>query len=78
MNFECCSGYNRKKGKKLVKSTIRSCSHPKDVICGWLACNLQMPYKKTLKIAKVGSRYFYFCDEYCYLNWLRRPSTMYL
>ena len=78
MSFECCNGYDRKKGNKKVKPTIKPYSHPKNINCGWLACGEKMAYRRSLKLAKVGSRYFYFCGEYCYLNWLRNPSTMYL
>ena len=84
MNFDCCSTTNRKKGKgiKLPESTQSSdkkVDHPLVVNCSYAGCLIDdIPFSKIKKIARLGSRYYYFCDEFCYWTWLRSPNTMWL
>lgn len=82
MDFECCSTLNRKRTEKkcnVVKNISAASSkkedHPKSVNCSNIICNTyDLSFDKVNKIARVGNRYQYFCNEFCYLDWLKSPG----
>jgi hypothetical protein len=122
MDFDYCSGINRKKGKGIRlsvdeplvykplvdeplvdeplvykledepveiempnKKIVKQCTngakknHPKIVNCCYLGClEDNLPFDDVEKIARLNGRYYYFCDEYCYLTWLLMPSLIWL
>ena len=84
MNFECCSTTNRKNGKvkkthKYDNTSSKKTDHPEIVNCSYAGCVVEnLSFSSIKKIARLGKRYYYFCDEYCYLTWLDSPSQMWL
>ena len=67
------------------KKTVKQCTdgakknHPEIVNCCYLGClEDNLPFDDVKKIARLSGRYYYFCDEYCYLTWLLMPSLIWL
>ena len=87
MDFECCSASNRKNGKgiklpryeskKINEPSSKNTEHPSTVHCGNILCNIyEIPFEKVNNIARVGKKYHYFCNEFCYYEWLKGPSHL--
>tara|TARA_Y100000996_G_scaffold415358_1_gene409584 strand:+ start:579 stop:851 length:273 start_codon:yes stop_codon:yes gene_type:complete len=85
MDLDCCSTLNRKDSKKkkialpdpkkITPASSEKTEHPKIVQCGNILCNMfEFPFDKVNKIARVGNKYHYFCNEFCYYDWLKSPS----
>ena len=87
MDFDCCSTLNRKTGKgikipkyeskKIDEPSVKKNEHPNTVRCGNILCNIyEIPFEKVKNIARVGKNYRYFCNEFCYYEWLKNPSHL--
>ena len=84
MDFDCYSTLNRKKGhgiklpkaesKKITEPSSKKNSHPNVVRCGNVICGTyELPFENVAKIARIGQKYRYFCNEFCYNEWLKSP-----
>ena len=82
MDFDCCSTLNRKKEptdkpKKYSVPSDKKEYHPETVKCSNIVCNVyELPFINVTKLARVGKRYHYFCNEFCYLEWLKGPTHL--
>ena len=87
MDFDCCSTLNRKtdksrkipkfESKKINEPSSKKAEHPNTVRCGNILCNIyEIPFEKVNNIARVGKKYHYFCNEFCYYEWLKGPSHL--
>ena len=87
MDFDCCSTLNRKNGKgiklplseskKISEPSLKKTDHPKVVRCGNILCSIyEIPFEKVNNIVRVGKKYRYFCNEFCYYEWLKSPCHL--
>ncbi len=88
MNLECCSTLNRKNSEnkkekersgKIKAASAEQKNHPQHVNCSYIGCNTtNLMFNKIEKIARIGTHYKYFCNEFCYKEWLSNPSLLWL
>ena len=82
--LECiyCTTKNRKNGNAKKKSKLPSINkedHPKTMDCCFVGCvTMDKPFEEIKYIARLKDRYFYFCEEECYANWLDSPNSFWL
>ena len=67
----------RQNEKKSASINVKEKFEEEGLVC-CSGCYGYIELKETDKKAKIKDRTVHFCDEDCYYEWLRNPSTMLL
>lgn len=62
--------------KQEIEHKENNIKKPDDICCACCCCCLDISNIKNIKQAKIKDKHFYFCNEECYLEWLRIPVNM--
>jgi hypothetical protein len=74
MEFLSCIFTEYRKDPNNTKPPVKIKEPVENKCCSYIGCMLEFTKTRpSIKKAKIGQRCYDFCDEYCYLEWLRVP-----